>query len=112
MKTFVVLSMGPGEVDWVGGDEEPKTEAEALRLVKFLEDRGHQVLMLRHLPMGVEDHSTDNGDGWVLWRCPQCNAWDYSLQGTPDMWLSGVHTCTECGQEFEIPKRPDGDEGK
>ncbi len=45
-------------------------------------------------------------DGWIKWRCPHCNAWDYALQQSPDKVVCptpGKYDCTDCGEPFVIP---------
>lgn len=43
-------------------------------------------------------------DGWRIWRCPHCNAWDWALQGHKGQVRPGPYTCEECGGVFGIPK--------
>jgi hypothetical protein len=55
----------------------------------------------------VKDRSKDRGDGWVLYRCPHCNCWDYALQGSDTLLVKpGVYNCDECGLPFEIKGEP------
>lgn len=45
----------------------------------------------------------DNEDIWYIVRCPECNAWDYGLQGRPEDIQSDAYTCDHCGEIYLIP---------
>ena len=41
-------------------------------------------------------------DGWRIYRCPHCNAWDYAIQGQKGDVTPGRYNCGVCGSHFLV----------